>query len=171
MSETLILADVQWGDFVFYLVTFLILMWLIKHFAWGPVTTMMEKRAQKITDDLTNAQNARKDAESLQQQRQEALDETHVQAAQIIDRAKQNGEQQKNTLVDEANAEVKTLKQNAQVDIEQQRQEALANVKDDVADLALEIATKVIGKELSAADHKALVDSYIEGLGKQHETK
>lgn len=162
---------VQWGDFLFYLATFLILMALIKHYAWGPITEMMDKRAKKITDDLDNAKKQRDDAEALAQKRQAQLDQSHAQAAQIVDRAKQNGEQQRSKIVAAANLEAKTLKQNAQKDIDQQRKEALANVKADVAELSVEIATKVIGKELTAKDHQALVDSYIEGLGKQHETR
>ena len=60
------------------------------------------------------------------------------------------------------------MKANAKKDIQQERQEALASVKNDVAELSIEIASKIIQKELSAADQKALVDSYIEGLGKQN---
>ena len=61
-----------------------------------------------------------------------------------------------------------TLKDNAKKDIEQQRQEAMSGIKNDVAELSIEIASKIIQKELNAEDQKALVDSYIEGLGKQN---
>jgi F-type H+-transporting ATPase subunit b len=61
-----------------------------------------------------------------------------------------------------------TMKDNAKKDIEQQRQEAMSGIKNDVAELSIEIASKIIQKELNAEDQKALVDSYIEGLGKQN---
>ncbi len=96
-----------------------------------------------------------------------ALKDSHVEASKIIDRAKKNGEQQKANIVNSAQAEVNTLKKNAKKDIEQERQEALSNVKNDVATLSVEIASKIIQKELSEKDQEALVDSYIEGLGKQ----
>ena len=86
----------------------------------------------------------------------------------LIDRAKQNGEQQKASIVDSAQSEVMTMKDNAKKDIEQQRQEAMSGIKNDVAELSIEIASKIIQKELNAEDQKALVDSYIEGLGKQN---
>ena len=60
------------------------------------------------------------------------------------------------------------MKDNAKKDIEQQRQEAMSGIKNDVAELSIEIASKIIQKELNAEDQKALVDSYIEGLGKQN---
>ncbi|MEY8662227.1 F0F1 ATP synthase subunit B [Ligilactobacillus faecis] len=164
-------GGVQWGDFLFYLVTFIILIALIKHFAWGPVTEMMEKRAEKIANDIDSAEDARKKAEELAAKRESALKDSHVEASKIIDRAKQNGEQQKANIVSAAQAEVDTLKQNAKKDIAQEREEALANVKNDVAALSVEIASKIIQKELDAKDQEALVDSYIEGLGKQNGIK
>ncbi len=63
------------------------------------------------------------------------------------------------------------MKVAAEKDIEQQRQEALANSKKDVASLSIEIASKIITKELNADDQKALIDSYIEGLGKPNESR
>ncbi|WP_462270283.1 F0F1 ATP synthase subunit B [Ligilactobacillus agilis] len=157
-----------WGDFLYYLVLFIILMALIKKFAWGPATEMMEKRATKIATDIDAAEESRKKAENLAQKREEALQASRTEASEIINRAKQNGEQQKATIVSAAHDEVVTMKANAKKDIQQERQEALASVKNDVAELSIEIASKIIQKELSAADQKALVDSYIEGLGKQN---
>ena len=89
-------------------------------------------------------------------------------AAGIIDRAKQNGEQQKASIVNAANEEVKTMKANAKKDIQQEKQDALSSVKNDVAELSIEIASKIIQKELTPESQKELVDSYIEGLGKQN---
>lgn len=104
---------VQWGDFLFYLLTFVVLIAAVKHFAWGPVTEMMEKRANKIANDIDSAEDARKKAEELAAQREEALKDSHVEASKIIDRAKQNGEQQKASIVDSAQSEVMTMKDNA----------------------------------------------------------
>ncbi|WP_281164712.1 F0F1 ATP synthase subunit B [Liquorilactobacillus sicerae] len=171
-SEFLLGASgILWGDTLFYLVLFIVLMALIKHFAWGPVTSMMEKRADKIASDIDNAEQSRQKAEKLENQRQAALKDSHVEASQIIERAKSNGEQQKETIVDNANQEVATLKENAKQDIARERQNALNSVKDDVAELSLAIASKVIVKNLKLEDQKELIDSYIEGLGKQNEAK
>ena len=174
MNSTFLLGaaeGVQWGDFLFILILFVILMLLIKKFAWGPGSDMMEKRASKIASDLDSAEDARQKAEELAQKREAALKDSHVEASKIIDRAKKNGEQQKANIVDSATLEVKTMKENAKKDIQQERQEALDSVKNDVAELSIEIASKIIQKELNANDQKALVDSYIEGLGKQNGTR
>lgn len=170
MYSTFLLGDagVQWGDFLFYLIMFIIMLLIVKHFAWGPVTKMMDKRATKISNDIDSAEKVRKEAEDLAAKRQTALENSRTEAAGIIDRAKQNGEQQKASIVNAANEEVKTMKVNAKKDIQQEKQDALSSVKNDVAELSIEIASKIIQKELTPESQKELVDSYIEGLGKQN---
>lgn len=170
MYSTFLLGDagVQWGDFLFYLIMFIIMLLIVKHFAWGPVTKMMDKRATKISSDIDSAEKARKEAEDLAAKRQTALENSRTEAAGIIDRAKQNGEQQKASIVNAASEEVKTMKANAKKDIQQEKQDALSSVKNDVAELSIEIASKIIQKELTPESQKELVDSYIEGLGKQN---
>ena len=170
MYSTFLLGDagVQWGDFLFYLIMFIIMLLIVKHFAWGPVTKMMDKRGTKISNDIDSAEKARKEAEDLAAKRQTALENSRTEAAGIIDRAKQNGEQQKTSIVNAANEEVKTMKANAKKDIQQEKQDALSSVKNDVAELSIEIASKIIQKELTPESQKELVVSYIEGLGKEN---
>ncbi|WP_290032779.1 F0F1 ATP synthase subunit B [Ligilactobacillus cholophilus] len=164
-------AGIQWGDFLFYLVLFVIMVLIVKKFAWGPVTKILNERADKISNDIDSAEKARKEAEELAKKREDALNNSRTEAAGIISRAKQNGEQQKATIVDAAHEEVKTMKVNAKKDIEQEKQDALSSVKNDVAELSIEIASKIIQKELTPENQKELVDSYIEGLGKQNGNK
>lgn len=76
------------GDMLFYIVSFIILMLLVKHYAWKPVTDMMNKRATKISDDIDNAEKSRAEAEKLAAQRQTELQNSHQEAAKIISTAK-----------------------------------------------------------------------------------
>ena len=117
MNTTFLLSateqGVAWGDFIFYIVTFLILLALVKKFAWTPITDMMEKRATKISNDIDSAEQARQKAEELVKKRDLALKNSRSEASQIIDRAKKNGEQQKANIVSSAHEEVQTMKTNA----------------------------------------------------------
>lgn len=161
-------AGVQWGDFLFYLLVFAIMTFIIKKFAWGPVTKIMDERATRISNDMDSAEKARKDAEALAEKREAALQDSRAEAAGIIERAKQSGEQQKEHIVDAANEEAKTMRENAKKNIQQEKEEAFESVKSDVAELSVEIASKIIQKELTPKANKELIDSYIEGLGKQN---
>lgn len=171
MNSTFLLGAAQqiaWGDFLFYLVLFVILMALVGHFAWDPIQNMLQKRADKISNDLDSAEGARLKAEKLAKQREDALSDSHNEASQIVSRAKDNAEQQRTTIVKQANDDATVLKSNAQKDISRQKQEALDGVRNDVAELSIAIASKVIEKELTVDDQKELIDKYIEGLGKQN---
>lgn len=171
LSHLVVGQTLYFGDSLFYVVSFILLMWLVKIFAWKPVTKMMQDRADKIATDIDSAEKSRDDAAVLVEKRQTALNASHAEAATIVSNAKTNGQEQRDQIVAQAQTDVQTLKANAQKDIAQEREDALANAKNDVADLSIEIASKIIQRELNADDQKALIDSYIEGLGKQHESK
>ena len=153
------------GDMLFYLVSFLIMAALVWHFAWKPVTQMMQKRADKIANDIDSAA-PREEAQKLAAKRQEELKGSRQEAATIVDNAKQAGESQRAEIIATAQQDAQNLKNQAQKDAEQARQDALRGAKEDVANLSIEIASKLIHKQLNADDQQALIDSYIEGLVK-----
>ena len=166
-SYSVVGAQLYVGDMLFVMITFLVLMWLVKIVAWKPITKMMQDRSDKIVNDIDSAKESRTKAAELAQKRQAELDKTRDDANTIINTAKQNGQRQQEKIVEDARNEASNLKSSAEKDIEQERQEALANSRKDVASLSVEIASKIISKELNEDDQKGLVDSYIEGLGKQ----
>lgn len=154
------------GDMLFYLISFIILAALVWHFAWKPVTQMMEKRAKRVANDIDSAQKNRKEAAALAAQRQAELKGSKQEAAQIVSDAKKSGENQRTKIVEAAQNDAASIKAQAATDAEQARQDALLGAKDDVANLSVEIASKLIQKQLNADDQQALIDSYIEGLVK-----
>lgn len=164
-------AQLYTGDMLYIMISFLVLMWLIGLVAWKPVTKMMKDRSDKIANDIDSAEKSKTEASKLAGQRQAELANTRQEATGIINDAKQNGQKQHDQIIEDAHNDVASMKVTAEKDIEQQRQEALANSKKDVASLSIDIASKIISKELNADDQKALVDSYIEGLGKPNESR
>ncbi|CAH0418649.1 F0F1 ATP synthase subunit B [Periweissella ghanensis] len=166
-----ILASNQlyFGDMLFILASFALLLVLVRIFAWGPVTKMMQERADKIAADIDSAEDARKEAEDLVAKRQEQLKASRQEATTIVSDAKNQGNEQRQAIIDKAQADASSLKVSAQAEIEQARRDALASVQNEVADLSVQIATKIIQKELKLDDQKALIDSYIEGLGAHNE--
>lgn len=157
------------GDMLFIAVSFLILMALIAKFAWNPATKMMNERAEKIAHDIDSAESSRKEASELADKRKAALADSRNEASEIVADAKTSGEKQRANIVADAQNEATQYKQTARKDIEQERQDALKNVQADVADISIQIATKIIKKQLDPEGQQALINSYIEGFGK-HES-
>lgn len=156
--------NLEIGDLLYYLVVFAILLWVVKHYAWGPVTKMMEKRRKKVSDDLEHAASDRQRAELLANQRAAALQKSKQDATQIISDARTNAEKTKQSIISDADQEAATIKKQAKADAEQAKADALNAAQAQVADLSVTIAGKVIAKNLSAEDQKDLVDQFVKGL-------
>lgn len=176
MLENLVVAEAASGTFpgsmIFIFVSMLVLMFLLKKYAWGPVTKMMDERAEKIADDIDTAEKARVEANRLATQRQEELKNSKAEAVAIVTAAKENGNKQGKVILDKTHDEVKQMQANAQRDIEQAKEDALKDVKKDVAALSIDIASQLIQKELKSDEQQnVLIDSYIEGLGNANETR
>lgn len=152
------------GNAIWYLVIFAILMLLIKHYAWGPVSDMMEKRRQKIIDDLDSAASDRKKAETLANEREAALKDSRQEATKILSDAKENAQKTSSEIVANANTDAASIRKKAEEDAKKAKTEALDAARDQVADISVAIAEKIIAKNLSAEDQKDLVNQFIKGL-------
>lgn len=157
-------AEISIINTLWYLIVFSILLLAVKNYAWGPVKDMMEKRRQKVIDDLDQAASDRKKAETLANEREAALKNSRQEATQILSDAKSNAQKTGKQIVSEANNEASAIRERAKADAAQAKTDALNEARDEVADLSVTIAEKVIAKNLSAADQKDLVDQFIKGL-------
>lgn len=157
-------AEISIINTFWYLIVFSILLLAVKHYAWGPVKDMMEKRRQKVIDDLDQAASDRKKAEILANEREAALKNSRQEATQILSDAKSNAQKIGKQIVSEAKAEASAIREKAKADAAQAKTDALNEAREEVADLSVTIAEKVIAKNLSAADQKDLVDQFIKGL-------
>ena len=174
MLNQLALAEVgnpMLGNIIVVSGSFLILMFLLKHFAWGPISDILKKREDKIANDLDSAEKSRINSAKMEQEREQQLLASRSDAADIIKNAKESGELSRQNILKETQEEVARLKSKAQTDIMLERDTALNSVKDDVADLSLQIAAKILNKELSPEMHESLINQYIEGLGSSNETR
>lgn len=153
------------GDFILVAGSFLLLIILIKKFAWENITSTFEQRAKKISDDIDGAESARQKAEDLAQKRETELAGSRQEATTIIENAKETAEKNKAGILADAADEAGRLKEKANQEIAQTKAEALNSIKGDVADLTVNLASKILGQQLDQEAHKELIDSYIDKLG------
>ena len=150
------------GLFFWQTVIFLVTLFLLSKFAWGPIMSAMKEREDSITDALSAADKARIDIEKLQATNEALLAEARVERDRIL------GDAQKaaTTMMDEARVKATTegnrLMEAARVSIQTEKNAALNEVKNYTATLALDIAEKILRKELSNSDEqRKLVNEYI----------
>ena len=153
------------GDFILIAGSFLLLIFLVKKYAWGNITSVLDERAEKISSDIDGAEEARKKAEELASKREAELAGSRTEAKTIIENAKGTAEKSKADILAEAKLEAGSLKEKANQEIAQNKAEALQSVKGDVADLTISLAEKILSKNLDSQAQKELIDQYIDQLG------
>ena len=153
------------GDFILIAGSFLLLIFLVKKYAWGNITSILDQRAEKISSDIDGAEEARKKAEELASKREAELAGSRTEAKTIIENAKETAEKSKSDILAEAKLEAGHLKEKANQEIAQNKAEALQSVKGEVADLTVSLAGKIISQNLDGHAHKELIDQYIDQLG------
>ncbi|ATC60640.1 MAG: F0F1 ATP synthase subunit B [Lactococcus raffinolactis] len=153
------------GNIIVVSGAFLILLVLIKKYAWGAMTSMLDARAKKINDDIDGAENARLQAEQFAAERETELAGSRDEATKIINNAKDTAEANKAKIAAEAAEEARRAKQRANEEIEQSKKEAISGIKGNVADISVKIAEKLIGQTLDASAQSDLIDQYLEKLG------
>ena len=153
------------GNFILIAGSFILLLVLIKKFAWSNITSIFEERAEKIASDIDRAEEARQKAEVLAQKREDELAGSRKEAKTIIENAKETAEKSKASILADAKLEAGRLKEKANQEIAQNKAEALQSVKGEVADLTINLAGKIISQNLDGHAHKELIDQYIDQLG------
>jgi len=160
-------SGVEWGTALFTLITFLILLALLKKYACGPLKSIMDEREETINKDIDDAQAAKVNAKKLEEENRDILKKTQEEVQTILDDAKHQAKVQQEQIISDANVKANGLIQSAQAEIQQEKQRAIADINNRVSELSVLIASKVINKEISEQDQKELVEKYIKEAGEK----
>lgn len=158
-------TGVQWGTIIVTLITFIILLALLRTFAWGPLKNIMDERQNAINSDIDNAAKQNADAKRYAEENKALLLQTQTEVQTMMENAKAQAKQEQEQMINDANARANRLVADAQVEIENEKKRAIADINDRVAELSVLIASKVINKEIDENDQKALVSQYIQEAG------
>lgn len=160
-------AGFNGGDILFQLLMFIILLALLKKFAWAPLMGIMQQREEHIASEIEAAEKSRAEATQLLEQTRAEAKAARQEAQTTIESAKKIGEEQKAEILAAARAESERLKEAAKLEIATERDQAMNSLREQVAALSVMIASKVIEKDLSAADQEALINQYIKEAGEE----
>ena len=155
---------VPW-TFIIQICNLFIQVYLIKKFLFKPINEILEKRKNLADKAIREAREAQSEAETLKEQYESSLTNAHAEAAQIVSEAQKEAQTKADNLVREAQEEAAGIKARAAADIEQEKKKAINEAKDEIGGLAMDIAGKVVEKEINEADHKKLIDDFIGKVG------
>ncbi len=160
------LLDVNPGLIFWTIITFLILLFILKKTAWKPILQALKEREDNIRASLEKAEQARKEAEEILEKNRKNLSEAEEQVKKIIEEGREYASKLRNEIISRANVEAQKMLENAKQEIENKKQEALIELKGIVADLSIQAAEKILEETLDKEKHKKLVEKLIQNLPK-----
>ena len=143
----------------------MIQLFIFKKFLLKPIKQVIADRKAKADSEIADAQKLRTEAEAMKAEYEQNLQNARTEANQIVAAAQKTAAARSEELLGEARAQAAALKQKAEADIAQERKKAVNEVKDEIGGIAMEIASKVVEREISEKDHKDLIDEFIKNVG------
>ena len=138
---------------------------IFKKLLLNPVKKVIAERKAKADSEIADAQKLRTEAEAMKAEYEQNLQNARTEANQIVAAAQKTAAARSEELLGEARAQAAALKQKAEADIAQERKKAVNEVKDEIGGMAMEIASKVVEREIKEADHQDLIDEFIKNVG------
>lgn len=138
---------------------------IFKKLLLNPVKKVIAERKAKADSQIADAEKLRTEAEAMKAEYEQNLQNARTEANQIVAAAQKTAAARSEELLGEARAQAAALKQKAEADIAQERKKAVNEVKDEIGGMAMEIASKVVEREIKKTDHQDLIDEFIKNVG------
>jgi F-type H+-transporting ATPase subunit b len=158
------LISVTPGLMIWTIVCFLITLFVLKRFAFGPIQSMIDERQARIRSAIDEADNAREEARKLLEEHRALIASARSDAEEILSEARRVSDSMRERVREEAEADRQRRLEETHRQVEAETRRALEEIRAEVADLTLIAATKVTGKALTDADHKRLIEESIKEL-------
>ena len=143
---------------------FLIFVWILRKYAWGPVLDMLDERRGKIDGDYEAAEKNLADAEELRGEFELKLADIKVIERERVQESVKRGEEMADGIVSKARLQADDARTKAEQDIELETHKAQLELRDSVVAMAIGAAEKVIGEKLDSDQHRRLIQEYIDNL-------
>lgn len=147
------------------IVNFLVLLYLLRRFMWGPIMATLDRRAAKIREGLELTESARREREQLKQEVEKILGQARREAAAIAERTTKAAEAAAADIRTQAKAEADRIREKGRTDAEHLHDQALAQLRSEVASMVVLAASRILGREISVEQHRALIERSLEEAG------
>ncbi len=153
---------------VFTAIIFLVLMAVLWKFAWGPIMQGLRKREEAIAEEIASAQRSNEEAKDLLTQYESRLGEAADEVRSLLDQGKKDADSQRQQIIADAQDAARAEKDRAVREIDVAKNEALSELAEKSVDTAVDLAGRIVGKQLEAADHTRLIQEALEKFPSQN---
>ena len=140
-------------------------LFVFKKFFWDKILGILDQRREAADKEITDAQAAHAEADAIKATYEQNMKEAKEKADGILLNAQKTATARSEEIISQAHAQAAQIKSKASSDIEMEKKKAINEAKDEISDLAMAIAGKVVGRSLTEEDQSALVDQFIAELG------
>ena len=140
-------------------------MLLVKVFFLDKIKAIIDARREAADKEITDARTAKEEAMVIKATYEQNMLESKAEAEKILQSAQQTAAKRGEQIISDAQKTAVAMKQRAEAEIAQEKKRVLNETKDEISEIAMAIAGKVVGRELTASDHAQMVDSFIDKLG------
>ena len=162
------LTAVTPGLYIWTIITFLLLFYVLAKFAWKPLLSMLEERESLIKKSLSDAETAREELQKINLESEAIITKARTEAQSILSDGKAAAEKIKDDTVAKAKEEASKIREEAKQQIKAEKDKAISDIKKEVVDLSLNVAEKLIKKNISEKDNASLIEESLEKI-KQYE--
>ena len=166
-QSTLSVISVNLWQILISLCNLLIMFLILKRFLFKPVQKMLAQRQAQVDTIYEDANADREAAGTMKQEYEQHLATAREEADNLVRTATQTAQSRSDAMLAEASAQAVHLKNKAEQEIEMERRQMLADVRSEISDMAVAIASKVVEREIKADDQASLVDEFIRNVGEQ----
>jgi len=144
------------------ILTFVVLLIVLRWKAWGPLMNALDARAEQIQESLSRAEKVTADAEQQAEKNEAILNAARKEAQNIVSKAREAGDKLKNKLESDGKEQYEGLLEKAKEQIDAEKQKALNDIKNTVVDIAISASEKVIKRNLNNEDNKKLIEETVD---------
>ena len=157
-------VTISW-ELLFQIINTVILFLVLKKILFKPVLNIIEKRENMIQEDLATGAKAKNEGIALKKEYEEKVSIAKEEGREIIRQATARAEEKSNQIVSDAQAEAVALKAKASKDIAQEKEQAIAEIRNDISDIAILAASKVLEEDIDKSKHEDLIEKFIKEVG------
>ncbi|MBR5109462.1 MAG: F0F1 ATP synthase subunit B [Clostridia bacterium] len=165
--QSLDIISVNLWDVLISLCNLIIIFLILKKFLFKPVQNVMKTRQDQVDKIYSDADQSRASANQLKQEYENKMASARQEADTLIKNATQSAQRRGDQIVSEANSQAARVRQKAEEEISQQKKQMLQDVRSEISELAVDIASKVVEREINQKDYDGFVDQFIQNVGEQ----
>lgn len=167
--QSLDIISINVWSILISLVNLLLIFLLLKKILFKPVKKMLDTRRAQVDKIYDDANAAKESAESDKAMYKQKILEVKGEAEEILSSARERADRMSGEIIDAANEKAEARFRRAEEEIAQEKKKAMAELRDDVSNLSVDLAEKLIGREIDERDHTELIEKFINGMDKEDE--